>query len=1015
MNVYFFKINPSICIPLIGNVKKSMNPLTKKDKCMKKLLAMVGIITACLNASAQVKSEIKITTSLEYGDSFVMFPKTSSADEPVVVDWGDGELKEYRINPNSSGYFAKVTGRIMGDTIRISSQLTKLDCTGCGITSLFITEQPKLTHLLMSENELTTYQYDLTGAPNLEVVELNANQLVRMDMRPFEHLQNFAAYDNPNLSTVLFADGCESLRSISMNNCDISNFYPVSLPNLSSLSLENNSLMELEIGELYPNLSQLNVAGNYLQAIDVTHCGRLSQINIGNNQIQTLNLGNNPMLTGVFCNYNRLKELNLNNNPEVTRISCNNNLLKKLDLSQQSRLITLECDSNQLARLDLSQNTYLQKIYCKANLLEVLDFAQNMSLNYVDCRFNSKMTACAVNYMFDTMWALSEQQYRTNLLIDGCNAEGADASTITSATFKWKTDIECDGSAVCEAVEITLQPAENGTYAALQPAEQGQKYVPVEGKVKTGTPIRLTAAPNPGYAFKGIVVNGEQRADSVFCLQGASTVGVLFVSTATPHIDLVVNKGQEMSFALKAKSPITVDIDWGEGLTEQYTVDKNWKRIEGVANASDVKITGEVSHANFESFPGMGWDNNLKGIDVSGNEHLVWLSTYMNPIGKLDVSNCTQLTYLDCAHSELSELDVTHATELTELTCYGNQLTHLDVTKAAELTLLNAKSNLLTEIDLSRNTVLEELHLGDNALTEIETAHLENLKVLRVGLNQLTALSVEHNDGLIELAFDGNQLTEIDLDNNTLLQKLTCNDNRLAALWVNSDYLKYLNCEDNGLSACALTDLYYSLSEFPNTEPAKGFSLVVKGKKRPNDAEMAESVLAKGKGWTVNYEGNGDGCTEAYITIKESENGSITLYDEQQQEVVSGQKVAKNSVLTVKADPAAGYQLEWVKANGKAVNGESFSVTRSTDIAARFALQTGIDDESEQMVTLYTEGRTIVVESPLPADVTVWSMQGGTVFAQQHTQQAQMTLQAGIYLVKVSNGHDEVVQKVVLP
>ena len=46
----------------------------------------------------------------------------------------------------------------------------------------------------------------------------------------------------------------DSLNSISANDCDLSHFNPVSLPALTTLSLENNALMDLEIGDNYPCL-----------------------------------------------------------------------------------------------------------------------------------------------------------------------------------------------------------------------------------------------------------------------------------------------------------------------------------------------------------------------------------------------------------------------------------------------------------------------------------------------------------------------------------------------------------------------------------------------------------------------------------------------------------------------------------------------------------------------------------------------------------------------------------------
>ena len=132
------------------------------------------------------------------------------------------------------------------------------------------------------------------------------------------------------------------------------------------------------------------------------------------------------------------------------------------------------------------------------------------------------------------------------------------------------------------------------------------------------------------------------------------------------------------------------------------------------------------------------------------------------------------------------------------------------------------------------------------------------------------------------MAVSNNDLTNLDVSKNTLITKLLCENNKLAVLDLsNQPDLCYLNCGGNGMTACALNDLYYSLPEYPTLEePIKGYTLWVKGSDgNMNDADHAESLIAKGKGWTINYEGDGSGCNEAYITVRETENGSIKLLD----------------------------------------------------------------------------------------------------------------------------------------
>lgn len=985
---------------------------------MKRLITLFGFVLAsCLTLLAQPQSEVKITTSKVYGDSFDMWPKTSSIDIPVIVDWGDGELKGYQIDPNSSGYFAKVSGKIVGDTIRIFSELTSLDCSEGGVTSLYLINQPQLTQLIASKNELTTDCYDFSGAPNLASVDVHANNLTLMDMREFTQLQFFTAYENPGLTTVLFPDGCETLQQISMSNCDISNFYPVSLPNLSSLTLSNNSLIEIELGEYYPNLSSLSVDNNYIQEINLSQSPKLTQLAISNNFLQELNISHNPALTGVHCSYNQLKTLDLSNNPDITRLSCANNQLTRLDVSKLPKLLTLTCDSNQLTRLDLSANSYLQKVYCKANQLEFLDFSGNNNLNYVDCRYNANMTACSVNYMFDTMWALWDTQYYANLLIEGCNAEGADASVITSAEYKWKTDITCDGSAVCDSVVITLQPAENGSYHLEQPTQYGQNYVEISQKAKVGTPIKVVTRPDEGYTLKEVHVNDRQIADSVICLNEAATIGVTFASTLVPYITLQVAENHEMSFALMSDNETTVEIDWGNGVPKTYTLKNSWTRIDEVSAGTQIRITGEVTAANFESYPGMGlWDNEITGIDVTHNDRLMWLSTYMNPIGTLDIRNCPELMYLDCAYCELTELDVTLAPGLSTLICYGNALQQLNITNNPELEELNAKNNQLTEIDLQNNSLLRKLDLQNNQLTKVQTSHMTNLESLALSGNQLTEIDLSKNTLLTELAVANNRLQKLDISQNTALTNLQCNQNQIRNLTLyTNEQIQYIDCEDNQMTACDLNDLYYSLPEFSSTEPVKGYNLRVKGMTaQANDADHAESIIAKGKGWQINYEGDGSGCDEAYITIKETEHGSVTVYDEELKEVKSGQKVRKNSPITIETTPESGYTTESVKANGETVINGQYVPTRATDIVVRFQLQSSISQTDSENVQICIDQSEVHINASSDSDIYIYDLTGKLIRKALQIRQTHITLTTGIYLIKVVQHDNTFTQKVIL-
>ena len=969
---------------------------------------------ASLSAFAQEVSEIKFTTEKLYGDSFSMWPKSTSKADTIFVDWGDGEIKKYNIDPKGAPFFTKVNGKISGDTIRIFTKLVKLDLDGAKLTSFAVKNQTLLEDVLLSNNKLTSATVDLAGAPNLKLINLNENQLTVFDARPFASLEMFSASSNEHLSTVLFHEGSEHLRNISMSKCDISHFYPVNLPALEGLDLSEGSLMELEIENYYPSLSSLNISNNYISAINIKDCPELETLNVAVNQLTKLDISSNHKIVNLFCSSNQLKELSLTNNKEIVTITCGHNQLKALNVSCLPHLSRLNCEDNAISRLDLSHNFYLNKLECKNNQLEFLDFAGVPRMDFIDCRNNSRMTSHTVNYMFSTLLARYSDAWSPNLLVDGCNAEHSNTAEMNTTEMKWKTDIKGDGTAKFSNVNITVKPSVNGTFTLSQPTSFGKDYKDITTSAVIGTPVKVTAKPEGDYEFGSVVVNGVEINDTLFVIEKDATIEVNFKSTKQAKMVLGTKKGAELSFALMAAADNSeILVDWGNGVPVSYTVGKKLTRLDGVASGSSLTISGGIVEADFSSYPGMGvWDNEFSSLTISDNDMLESLNTYMNPIKSLDVSGCRNLQLLDCAFSELTQLDVTSNKKLVSLICYGNKIQSLNVTQCPQLVVLNAKNNKLTEINLSANKLIEQLDVQSNEISTIDVAHMAVLADFAVANNKLTEINVANNKELHILNVAGNALTSLDLSKNPNLGKLMCGNNNISVLDLShQSLLYYVNCENNKMTASALTDLYYTLNEYPVLEePLKSHTLWVRGtdEEKKNDAEHAESIIAVGKGWKINAEGDGSGCAEAYVTILESQNGSVAVFTADNTPVLSGTKAKKNSTLKVVATPVPGYRVVKVLANGKAVENGEFTITRATDVVAKFEVATGIESVEAAGVVVRGAKGGVKVVAESPATVTVYTV-GGQLVAQQTVEaQATISLAAGTYVVKVQSANGTV-------
>lgn len=993
---------------------------------MKKFYFTLGMLFAGLGSfspmQAQEQNVIKMTTAKTYGENLNLWPKTASKEETIYVDWGDGTKKPYNIDPNGMPFMTKVSGKIVGDTIRIYAPLTSLECTEEKLTSISVHNQLKMSKLILSGNELTTDKTDLQEAANVEILDLSNNDLSLLNLSEFQELQQLQCSNNPRLGAVLLPEYSEKLRSISLSKCDISHFYPANLPALESLTLGDCSLTEIEIAGHYPQLSSLDVSGNYISQLDVTQCKELETLKCGSNQLTTINVSQNPKLLNFFCENNRITALNLKNNPQMSSLSCDRNQLTSLNVSVLPNLVRLTCDQNQLTRLDLSQNAGLNRLTCSSNQLEFLDFANNPHMDFIDCRHNSRMTSCTVNYMFSTLLARYRDAYSPNLLVEGCNAEHADMSEVNSAEMKWKTDITGNGTARCEAVSLTLIEAVNGSYTLSQPTQYGKNYQTVTYEAMTGTPIKVTATPDAGYVYDYAVVNGQTISDTVFVIHKAALVEVKFKSNRFPEMTLGTAPGQALSFALSAPEENTrITIDWGDGVESSQMVGKQPKRFDGTAAGAVLKIKGEINEADFSSYPGMGlWDNQFSSLTLSNTPNLESLNLYMNPISTLNVADCPNLQFLDCSYTGLTALDVTANPRLVSLNCYGNQIETLHVTRCPDLTELNAKSNRLTTLDLSANPKLELLDVQNNQLTAVDVKQMKGLAQLYVASNRLTEIDVTQNADLYILNVADNQLKTLDLSHNPSLGKLFCADNQIPTLDLSRQKLIfYVDCQGNRMTACALTDLYYSLPEYPQLDkPLKGHTLWVKGNhaETANDAEGAESVLATGKGWTINYEGDGSGCDQAYVTILTPENGSIEVFTATGEKVLTGMKVKKNSELTVKATPDAGYATARITANGKEITDGKLTLTRSTDVAARFEVATGIGevDSASDGCLISSSYGALNITTDQEVRLNVYTVAGKLVQQAVLNQSGQINLPAGTYVVQTVTGSKTSSQVVVV-
>lgn len=991
---------------------------------------------AVLNMSAQ--SVITMTTNKAYGDTFVFNP-TPLADGVISVDWGDGTPVEYQVSTTMMPYQLKKEAPLKGNTVKIYGALAKLSVNEQGLTALKLEGQAGLKQLDASKNALTYYDLDLGDAKNLEMLSLAKNNISMLNLREFSKLEYLDIYENPTLSTVAFADNNPNLRTITMYGCDVSHFYDTyNFPNLRNIDLHNNSLMDISLpADRYPELTSLNVSKNMISTINVGGLTKLENLAVAHNLLTQLNVAANTELQSLSIEHNNIDKLNLANNTKLLSLNVSNTKLTKLDVSAMASLRTLMCDSLRISRLDVGGLKWLQTLSAKACDLELLDFTANyFALRYLYLQGNKNFTPQSLNFMYSTMQDPDRNGY---VYVAECNGETANAEKYlmnNSSESHWHIDVPGDGSCPMDDVVITQQPTTGGTYKVMK---RDMTYSPdkdaflrhyeevgSDGKVVPGSILCVRYTADEGMEYKGVMVNGKLVPDTLFTVTANADVKAVFEGNQGERcITLTVPAGQESTYAIGADNNDTpVRIDWGDGELKEYTAKTTWTFIDGTTEGTQVKIYGDVTYLNCESYPDYATDNKISAIDLSKNDKLKYLDVYFNQLKEIDVTNQHDLIYLDVSMNEdISNVNVANSPMLQQLRAYGlSAMTDIDIKNNTELEYVNLKNTAISDIDLSKNGKLVYLNLTNCALSSIDVTNMGDLKELYLNNNNIATIDLKNNASLLGLSLTKNKLNELDLSKNVLLEKLDAAENTLAALDLSENpSIWYIDARGNGWDACQLNDFYYALPMYVDpgeevsgsTTPTK---LWIAGGANANDVEHSETLIAKSKLWLMNYSENGDGtgCNEAYITVLPYDNGEVVVKDASNNVVSSGSKVQKNTVISVEATPENGYSVVSMKANGDDIANNKFTITRATDITVKFSLTSAV--EGVQSVTATAEGRKheIAIFTNSEVKATVLGANGKVLFSDTVAADTAISLPAGVYVVTLQHGTDTVTRKLLV-
>ena len=1055
---------------------------------------------ALLALTFQAKGAITLTTDAPEGTAVKMLLNTVSATAPVTVDWGNGVEMKYTINPAQGGYNRWVEGAVSGSTIKVSGKITEFQMTDASLTSATVEYMTDLKLLKLNDNKIS--EFNLKTYSPIERLNLNNNLLSNSPSQNSTlGLENCAAHltelnvsDNPGLTCLdirslevietLSINRCPSfaslficapeasqktLRYIYINDCSLTDFYPVSLPSLRKLELDNNRLMTegttspFALGD-YPELVWLSLKGNKnLSDIDLSKSPLIEQLWIDHCAFKKVNVSVCPELINLNCGYNNLESIDLGANTKMKNLTVAGNPMKKLETTNLTSLTDLNISETEISFVNLINAFYLQTFNAAGSGISFVDFngTQPLRMSKVDLRNCKNFTAESMSYTLQTLQQ-SKKTTRTNLFLEGSNAEHSNTAYVTGPDMGWICDVSGDNTARHTALSVTLQDARDsgenktGTLDRLYPLKAysldydldvmettGGKFIicqwqpfyfqtiaSVGATALKGVPVHIHAYPADGQRFKSVTVNGKEIYATDFIISEPSTIKVNFTSEEQ-HVRFAVANGQKLSFLVNtATAGGTVEVDWGTGSRTSYSGQYGYEtgttqiggvRIEGTAAGDYFAVYGDIAAIDVSGYGDMAeifgvWDNHITAADISGCPGLKFFNAHWNPITSIDLSQNGDLEILRLSYTGIKDIDLSANNKLMWLEMYSDgfgddgiaMLEKIDLGNKRQLQYVDLKNNRLSSLDVSGCPHLRWLQVQNNlGIASVDLSKNPYLQELNVNRNKIAALDLSANPDLVLLSADDNQLHGIDLSANSGLTDLSLNNNYITELDLHANKaLIYLGIAGNGIGAEQLNTIYYNLPVriAPEGEDEKPVShtLLVKqsGDRAENAAQTCDSSIALDRLWKPNVEGNNSGSPTAYLDFLPAAGGTFKVVDESGKEYGHGSMVPKYAKLTIVATPESGKEFKSYSLNGEeAIESSTFEMPGIyTKLKVSFGESGSVDDIEASGVSVNAGADGITVTAD-SATARIFTASGVCVSELHVSGEATAVLTPGYYIV----------------
>ncbi|MBQ4805142.1 DUF5011 domain-containing protein [Aquimarina sp. MMG015] len=494
---------------------------------------------------------------------------------------------------------------------------------------------------------------------------------------------------------------------------------------VTTLDISGNSIGELDGLEAFESLEILDCSENNFNEFDFSQLPELKELYLHDVFFAVLDVSSNLKLEKLIYNDANSTTLILGDNDVITELNIGGNDISALDISSYTTIAILNIEgNNQLSSINdhIPLLTNLKNLNAKGVYLSNTDFSKNLLLEtlvideaagfYLDLSANTALTSLSA---YDANLTGINIQNGNNANITYFNAE--DNSTMkcvqvddpdASYLNSWDVDSNIIFSLDCRETNVPDDNFEN--YLETHNASGGT--VSVGDATSMGNGIA-----NDNKVYTSGIASVENLSISrlnISDITGIEAFTALKAFTCSNNniITLNVSQNTELTSLLCSRNQIT-NLD----LSQNIKLDK-LSCFNNPLGSLDVTMLTLLEDLDCV-------ESQLTSIDLSQNPELKYLQIYDNSLASLDISNNLKLVEFYAEGNSIESLDLSKHTLLEDVSLAYNQLTYLNLRNGNNTNFDNSDFDITNNPNLTC-VVVDDISYANTNFTDKDVQTLYN-------------------------------------------------------------------------------------------------------------------------------------------------------------------------------------------------------------------------------------------------------------------------------------------------